>query len=71
MWSRTTAQGVSLGCVLGAVCSLSCWLIHASTYENGLGDFIANTGINSFIGEYGERLIYLEEYRERLIYRRI
>ncbi|XP_023321844.1 urea-proton symporter DUR3 [Eurytemora carolleeae] len=44
MWSRTTGVGVSLGCVLGAVCSISCWLIHASTYPGGLSDFIANTG---------------------------
>ena len=33
--------------MLGAVCSLSAWMIHASTYEGGLGDFMANTGTNT------------------------
>ena len=57
MWSRTTGVGVSLGCVLGAVCSISCWLIHASTYPGGLSDFIANTGT-----VHTEKYIYYSTY---------
>ena len=49
IWSKTTAQGVSAGVLGGAFCSLTCWLIHASTYPGGLSDFIANTGIICFL----------------------
>ena len=44
IWPKTTAQGVSSGVLGGAFCSLTAWLIHASTYPGGLSDFIANTG---------------------------
>ena len=44
IWARNTGLGVSCGVVGGAACSISAWLVHASTYPGGLTDFIANTG---------------------------
>ncbi len=55
MWEKTTGKGVSLGTLLGAVCSISAWMIDASLYEGGLGDFMKNTG-KEFYFDLNQRL---------------
>ena len=43
-WARVTAPAMIGGAVGGTTCGLIAWLITASTYEGGLGDFMINTG---------------------------
>ncbi len=51
MWKRVTAQGMIYGPIAGTISGLIVWLIVASTYPGGLGDFLTNTG-RSMVGKY-------------------
>ncbi|CAH1782806.1 unnamed protein product [Owenia fusiformis] len=44
IWSRVTSVAMIAGVISGCVSGLTAWLIMASTYEGGLGDFLKNTG---------------------------
>ncbi|CAH1777539.1 unnamed protein product [Owenia fusiformis] len=43
-WSKVTTAGMLSGVLSGCLCGIPVWLGIASTYEGGLGTFIANTG---------------------------
>ena len=52
-WGRLTAVAMVWGSVGGTLLALITWLSVASTYDNGLSDFMKNTGW------YTIRLFYL------------
>ncbi|XP_064598785.1 uncharacterized protein LOC135465474 [Liolophura sinensis] len=43
-WGRMNSYGMMSGAIGGSVCSLSTWLIMASTLDGGLSLFLVNTG---------------------------
>lgn len=43
-WGRMNSYGMMSGAIGGSVCSLSTWLIVASTLDGGLSLFLVNTG---------------------------
>jgi len=44
LWVRVSARGMIGGAVGGCVCGITSWLVYASTYPGGLGNFVVNTG---------------------------